>query len=42
MEAPMPKVIKDKKIALIAKIKENTWQNKQTLELFGIDLKITS
>lgn len=32
----------NKKIALIAKIKENTWQNKQTLELFGIDLKITA
>jgi single-stranded-DNA-specific exonuclease len=30
----------NKKIALIAKIKENTWQNKRILELFGIDLKI--
>jgi single-stranded-DNA-specific exonuclease len=32
----------NKKIDLIAKIKENTWQNKSTLELLGIDLKIIS
>lgn len=30
----------EKKVALIAKIKENIWQNKQTLELLGIDLKV--
>lgn len=30
----------NKKIDLIGKIKENVWQNKQTLELLGVDIKI--